>query len=57
MEGHINCGSLEKGMELVVLELCEKVVEVKMVSDRVMTVVVVFEDVLRLICGHALQSR
>ena len=38
-------------------ELCEKVVEVRMVSDRVMNVVVVFEeDVLRLICGYAPQS-
>ena len=38
-------------------ELCEKVVEVMMVSDGVMTVVVVFgEDVLMLICGYALQS-
>ena len=37
-------------------ELCEKVIEVRMVSDRVMTLVVVFkEDVLRLICGHAPQ--
>ena len=35
----------------------EKVVEVRRVSDRVMRVVVVFEeDVLRLICGYALQS-
>ena len=38
-------------------ELCEKVVEVRRVSDRVMTLVVVFEeDVLRLICGYAPQS-
>ena len=38
-------------------ELCEKVVEVRMVSDRVMTAVVVFEeDVLMLICGCALHS-
>ena len=37
-------------------ELCEKVVEVGKVSDRVMTLVVVFEDVLRLICGYAPQS-
>ena len=37
-------------------ELCEKVVEVRRVTDRVMTVVVVFEgDVLRLICGYASQ--
>ena len=38
-------------------ELCEKVVEVRRVSDSLMTVGVVFEeDVLRLICGYALQS-
>ena len=38
-------------------ELCDKVVEVGRVSDRVMTVVVVFEeDVLRLICGYTPQS-
>ena len=38
-------------------ELCEKVVEVRMASDRVMTVVLVIEeDVPRLICGYALQS-
>ena len=36
----------------------KKVVGVRMVSDRVMTVVVVFaEDVLRLIGGYAPQSR
>ena len=33
-------------------ELCEKVVEMRRVSDRVMIVDVVFEEnVLRLICG------
>ena len=38
-------------------ELCDKVVEVRIVSDRVMTVVVVFEeDVLRLIYGYVPQS-
>ena len=38
-------------------ELRVKVVEVKRVSDRVMTLVVVFEEnVLRLICGNAPQS-
>ena len=38
-------------------ELCVNVVEVKRVSDRVMTVVVFFEEgVLRLICGYAPQS-
>ena len=37
-------------------ELCEKVVEVRMVRDRVMTAVLDFEqDVLRLICGYAQQ--
>ena len=36
-------------------ELCEMVVEVEWVSDRVMTVVFE-EDVLRLICGYAPQS-
>ena len=35
-------------------ELCENVVEIKMVSDRVMAVVTVFEeDVLKLTCGYA----
>ena len=38
-------------------ELCEKVVEVRRVSDRMITLVVGFEeDVLRLICGYAPQS-
>ena len=38
-------------------DLCEKVVEVRMVSDRVMTVVAVYQrDVLRLACGYAPQS-
>ena len=38
-------------------QLCEKVVEVRRVSDGVVIVVVVFvEDVLRLICGYAPQS-
>ena len=36
--------------------LCEKVVDVRRVSDRVMTVVVSEEDVMRLICGYAPQS-
>ena len=36
----------------------EKVMKVKMVSDRVMAIVLVIEDdVLRLICGLAMQSR
>ena len=38
-------------------ELCEKVVEVRSVSDRVMILVVFEEDVLRLICWYAPQSR
>ena len=37
-------------------ELYEKVVEVRRVSDRVMTVVVFEEDVLRFVCGYAPQS-
>ena len=38
-------------------ELCETVVEVRIVSDRVMTVVDVFEeDVLRLICWYVPQN-
>ena len=37
-------------------ELCENVVEVRMVSDGVMTVVNFEEDVLRLICGYVPQS-
>ena len=37
-------------------QLHENVVEVKMVSDRVMTLVVFEEDALRLICGDAPQS-
>ena len=42
---------------MVKVELCEKVVEVRRVGDRVMAVVVVFEeDVLRLICRDAQQS-
>ena len=38
-------------------ELCENMVEVRRVSDRVMAVVLVFEeDVLKLICWYAPQS-
>ena len=37
-------------------ELCEKVVDVRRVSDRVLIVVVFKEDVLRLISGYAPQS-
>ena len=36
--------------------LCEQVLEIRRGSDRVMTVVVFEEDVLRLICGYALKS-
>ena len=36
-------------------ELCEKVVEIRRVSDRVMTLVAVYEEgVLRLIYGNAM---
>ena len=45
------------GVGVMVKELCEKVIEVRRVSDRVKTVVVVLEEnVLRLICGYAPQS-
>ena len=37
-------------------ELCEKVVEVKKVSDRVMTLFVFEEDLFRFICGYAPQG-
>ena len=33
-------------------DLCEKVGEVRRVSDRAMTVANIEEDVLRLICGY-----
>ena len=42
---------------IVTEELSEKVVEARNVSDREMIVVLVFEeDVLRWICGYALQG-
>ena len=41
---------------MVTEELCEEVVDVWMVSDRVMTVVVFEEDLLRLIYGYAPHS-
>ena len=42
---------------MVKVELCETELEVRWVSDRLMTAVVVFEEyVLRSICGYALQS-
>ena len=37
-------------------DLCEKVGEVRRVSDRAMTVLDFEEDVLRLTCGYAPQS-
>ena len=37
-------------------EVYEKVIEIRRVSDRVMAVVFIFEDVMRLICGYVLQS-
>ena len=38
-------------------KLCEKVVEVRRVSNRVMSVVFIFEeDVLKFICEYAPQS-
>ena len=41
---------------IVKAELCEKVVEVRRESDRVMTVVVFEDDVLMWICVYAPQS-
>ena len=50
-------GKGDIGMRAVVKEeLCEKMVEVRMVRYRVMSLVVFEEDVLRLICGYAPQS-
>ena len=51
-------GHVDGGVGVMVKDdLCEKVVDVGRVSDRVMTVVVVFEEnVLRLVCGCAVQS-
>ena len=44
-------------MEVVEKELCENVVEVRRVSDRVVAVMLpIEEDVLRMICGYAPQS-
>ena len=40
---------------MVMEELCEKMVEVRKLSERVMNVVFE-EDVLRLICGYAPQN-
>ena len=37
-------------------EMCEKLVEVRRISDRVVTLVVFEEDVLRLICGYVPQG-
>ena len=37
-------------------ELCEKLVQVIRLNDRMMTLVVLEQDVLRLIRGYALQS-
>ena len=51
-------GGGDSGVRVVAKEaLCEQLVEVQRVSDRVMAVVLVFEeDVLRLICGYAAQT-
>ena len=47
--------AVDGGGVMVKEKLCEKLVEVRRVCDRVMTVVVFEEDVLRLICGYAPQ--
>ena len=45
------------GVGDMVKVLCEKVLEVRRISERVMTAVALEEDVLRLICGYASKSR
>ena len=53
------CGKRDEsgGVVVMVKELCEKMVEVRRVNDRMMAVVLVNEEgALRLICGHALPS-
>ena len=46
-----------RGVGVLVKELCEKAVEVRRKSDRVMTVVMAFEEeVVRIICLYGLQS-
>ena len=57
----MSCGGLEMTWSLWVGSYGEgaalKVLEVGMVSDRVMTLLIVFEeDALRLICGYSLLS-
>ena len=37
-------------------ELCEKLVEVRRKSDRVMALVLAFEEVTRVICAYAPQA-
>ena len=41
---------------MVKQELCEKVVELRRLSDGVMNVLVIFDDVLMVICEYALQG-
>ena len=56
-EGDISCGDLEKEMELGMRKIWwRSCVEVRRVSHRVVTVVVLEKDLLRLICGYAPQS-
>ena len=45
------------GVGVMAKEQCKNLVEVRSVSDGVVTVVVFEEDVLRLICVYAPQSR
>ena len=52
-----NCKGIGGVGVLVKEELCEKVVEVRRKSDRVMAIVLVFEEeVVRVICGYGPQS-
>ena len=56
----LRCSGKEDGVGgvgvMVKEEHCEKAVEVRRVCDRMMTVVVFEENVLRLICGYSPQS-
>ena len=58
-ERYLNCGGLEKRVDIVVVnvkELIEKVAKVRMVSDRLMAVALAYQGALTLIRGCAPQS-
>ena len=49
-EGHVGIGVSVRE------ELYDKVVEARRVNDRVMSLAIVFEEVLRVVCAYAPQS-